>query len=398
VTDLMRENNFTGTLMSIGIDSHNFSYWRLPCSEQEIRQYLNINEDGCVCFSAYKSTHGDFSEDETEVRSIALRLGASQSSQLLEAFSDYFSNPYREIFATDIGTWDLELTNTEGKIYRYHGSLCARLEVAGLDLSDFVRETLGIENLFVLDGNNNPDRINRLTFDYHNATKIKPSDVIGRVSDEKEIWESTEHLMIDRDQGTLLYRRETDSGHKFYQKYELKEQIENLLDNFDTDDFLSPSADSDENPDDVDVVSGELKTYKMTINYERQSQRVITGRFDKEGLPADFVDLAELVREFIEEYGVSDVLTPSFYNRPRRHSSEVMICSVIFDVDNKNAKTYDYMTVDDSIGVGDPVVVPVGEENREMSAVVEKVDYVEEDSSSNSPYGIKTIIRKLVDD
>lgn len=398
MTDLMRENNFTGTLMSIRIDSHNFSYWRLPCSEQEIRQYLNINEDGCVCFSAYESTHGDFGEDETEVRSIALRLEASQSSKLLEAFSAYFSNTYREVFATDIGTWDLELTNTEGKIYGYHGSLCARLEVAGLDLSDLVRETLGIENLFVLDGNNNPDRINRLTFDYHKATKIKPSDVIGRVSDEKEIWESTEHLMIDRDQGTLLYRRETDSGHKFYQKYELKEQIENLLDNFDTDDFLSPSADSDENPDDVDVVSGELKTYKMTIDYDRQSQRIITSRFDKQGLPADFVDLTELVREFIESYNVGDVLTPSFYNQPRRRSTEVMVCSVSLDAENKSAKTYDYMTVDDSIGVGDPVVVPVGEENREMSAVVEKVDYVEEDSSSNSPYGIKTIIRKLVDD
>lgn len=397
MTDVMRENNFTGTLMNIRIDSHNFSFWRPPCSEQEIRQYLNINEDGCVCFSAYKSTNGDFGEDETEVRSIALRLEASQSSKLLEAFNAYFSNTYREVFATDIGTWDLELTNTEGKIYRYNGSLCARLEVAGLDLSDLVRETLGIENLFVLDGNDNPDRINRLTFDYYKATKTEPSDVIviGRVSDEKEVWESTEHLMIDRDQGTLLCSRETDSGQKFYQKYEQKKQIKNLLDHFNADNFSSPSG---ENLDDVADMSGELKTYKMTINYERQSQRVITGRFDKEGLPADFVDLAELVREFIEEYGVSDVLTPSFYNRPRRHSSEVMICSVIFDVDNKNAKTYDYMTVDESIGVGDWVVVPVGEDNREMSAVVVKVDYVEENSSSNSSYAIKTIIRKLADD
>ncbi len=41
----------------------------------------------------------------------------------------------------------MEITNTEGDIYKYRGSLIADFEVDGVDLSDMVREALAMDDL-----------------------------------------------------------------------------------------------------------------------------------------------------------------------------------------------------------------------------------------------------------
>ncbi len=85
----------------------------------------------------------------------------------------YFNNEYTEVFATDIGDWVMELTNTEGNTYKFRGSLCADFDYEGTDLSDLVRDTVGMDDLDVFDGNCKPDMINKITLDYHRVTKIK---------------------------------------------------------------------------------------------------------------------------------------------------------------------------------------------------------------------------------
>lgn len=34
----------------------------------------------------------------------------------------------------------MEITNSEGNVYKFRGSLCADFEVSGIDLSDMVRD------------------------------------------------------------------------------------------------------------------------------------------------------------------------------------------------------------------------------------------------------------------
>ena len=77
-----------------------------------------------------------------------------------------------EIFATDIGDWVMELTNSEGMTYKFRGSLCADLDYEGKDLSDLVRDTVGMDDLYVFDGNCKPDVITKVTLDYHRLTKL----------------------------------------------------------------------------------------------------------------------------------------------------------------------------------------------------------------------------------
>ena len=76
---------------------------------------------------------------------------------MLDSIGRYFSTEYIEVFATDIGEWEMEITNTDGDVYKYRGSLIADSVVDGVDLSDMVREALGMDDLYVFDGNNKPD-------------------------------------------------------------------------------------------------------------------------------------------------------------------------------------------------------------------------------------------------
>lgn len=70
----------------------------------------------------------------------------------MNAIAAYFGNEYENIFVTDVGVWKIELTNTEGTTYTFKGLLCADLNDNLTYLSELVRDTVGISDLYVFDG------------------------------------------------------------------------------------------------------------------------------------------------------------------------------------------------------------------------------------------------------
>lgn len=118
-----------------------------PCleAEDEVEQHLTVNADGRVWFSA--SALGDKSGKYKKARSEDFSIEKSVASELLGKVLSYFSEGYDELFATDIGDWVMELTNTDGEIYKFRGSRCADFEVAGIDLFDLIRDTLDMQYL-----------------------------------------------------------------------------------------------------------------------------------------------------------------------------------------------------------------------------------------------------------
>lgn len=168
--------------------------------------------------------------------------------------------------------------------------------------------------------------------------------------------------------------------------------IESLIENFDAEDLFSNIKG---NPDDVIDTPSETKDYKITIDYKKNPQRIIEGSYDENGLPEDFADFAMTVLDFIRFYGSGEILDPSVYCKVKRRKSEYIFCSVIFP---GGYKSYYYLTDDDSIEVGDSVLVPAGKDNHE--AIVEVVD-VEYFSEENVPLPIektKKIIRKCTEE
>lgn len=267
----------------------------------------------------------------------------------------------------------MELTNIEGVTYKYRGSLCADFDYEGSDLSDLVRDTVGIDDLYVFDGNGKPDVINKITLDYHRVTKIKPGQRPEGVAWEFVTWDYAEHLIIDRATETLEHIQNLGTGCKVSRKYQIEGGIENLLENFAAEELFSHI---EGNFDDVIDTPNETRDYKITIDYKRNPQCVIEGSYDKNGLPDDFADFAETVFEFIRFYGMGEILDPSVYGKVKRRQSEYIFCSVTFD---KGYKSYYYLTDDDSIEVGDLVLVPAGKENHEAVVEVVNIEYFSEE-------------------
>ncbi|MBK1809506.1 hypothetical protein JHL18_02455 [Clostridium sp. YIM B02505] len=381
---------FQGTLKKVRIVSNNICYGPMPEPDDEVEQHLTINDEGRVWFSGYN--FGNAGERYEEARTKNFKIEKASADKLLNVLAAYFGNEYVEIFATDIGNWVMELTNTEGTTYKFRGSLCADFDYEGIDLSDLMRYTVGMDDLYVFDGNRKPDVINRITLDYHRLTKIKPKEVPEGATWEYVIWDYTEHLIIDRETETLEHIQNIGTGCKVSRKYEIEGGIESLLENFDEEDlFLHIEG----NLDDVIDTPNETKDYKITIDYKKNPQRVIEGSYDKNGLPEDFADFAETVFDFIHFYGMGEILAPSVYSKAKRRKSEYIFCSVTFD---QGYKSYYYLTDDDSIEVGDFVLVPAGKDNHEAVVEVVNIEYFSEENVPLPVEKTKRIIRKCTDE
>lgn len=381
---------FRGTLKKMQIISNNTCFGHMPEPNEEVEQHLIINNEGRVFFSGYKFGHSG--EQYEKARSKTYKIDKSATDKLFDAITAYFGNEYIEIFATDIGDWVMELTNTEGVTYKFRGSLCADFDYDGIDLSDLVRDIVDMDDLYVFDGNYKSEEISRITLDYHRVTKIeakqKPEDTEWKYLTR----DYTEHLVIDRETGTLEHIQNIGPGSKVSRKYEIEGGIESLLESFDAEELFTCI---EGNPDDVINTTNETKDYTITIDYKKNPSRIITGSYDKKGLPEDFADFAETVFDFIRFYGFGEILAPSVYGRVKRRKSEYIFCSVTFD---EGYKSYYYLTEDDSIEIGDFVLVPAGKDNHEAVVEVVNIEYFDEENVPLPIENTKEIICKCMDE
>lgn len=264
------------------------------------------------------------------------------------------------------------------------------LRSCGLILEDFIRDILGMEALLVFDRNCKPDVINKITLDYHRLTKIRPGQKSEDVKYEFLTWDYTEHLIIDRESETLEHIQNIGTAYKVSRKYEIEDGIESLLDNFEAEDFFTYI---EGNSDDVVDTLNETKDYTITIEYKKSPSRIIHGSYDKNGLPKDFAGFAEIVLDFMCFYGLGEILDPSVYGKVKRRNSEYIFCSVTFE---EGYKSYYYLTEDDSIEIGDFVIVPVGKDNHETVVEVVNIEYFSEEKVPLPIEKTKRIIRKCV--
>lgn len=252
---------------------------------------------------------------------------------------------------------------------------------------------LSEEKLFIFGcGNNKPDIITKLILDYHRVTRIKPEEKPKGAAWEFVTWDYTEHLIIDKETETLEHIQNIGTGCKVSRKYEVEGGIESLLENFDAEDLFSRIKG---NPADVIETPNETKDYKITVNYKKKPQCVIEGSYDKNGLPDDFADFAEMVFDFIKFYGMGEILNPSVYGKVRCCKSDYIFCSVTFD---EGYKSYYYLTDDDSIEAGDFVLVPAGKDNHDAVVEVVNIEYFNKENVPLPLEKTKRIIRKCTDD
>lgn len=380
---------FQGEPQKIRIVSNNICYGLPPEPEDEVEQHITINAEGRVWFSAYNFGEG-FGRYK-KARSQIYKIDKAVADKVLNSVASYFSGEYDELFATDIGDWVMEITNVDGKVYKFRGFLCADFEVDGIDLSDLIRDALGMNDLYVFDGNNKPDRVERITVDYHRITKIKPKQSLSETT-EYVTWDYTEKLILDRESETLEHIQNIGSGCTVSRKMYVEGGVENLLDDIDAEELF---GNIEGNPDDVIENPLETQEYAITIDFKKGPRRVIQGTYDKKALPEAWGDFADAVWSFIRFYGFGEILDPSVYGKVKHRKQDYIYCSVEFDA---GYKSYYYIADDDSIEVGDYVVVPVGKDNHQSVAEVVKVEFFAEEDVPLPIEKTKHIIRKCTDD
>jgi hypothetical protein len=380
---------FEGTPKKVCIVSNNISYGPFPEPLDEVKQHITINAEGRVWFSAYSFGEG-FNQHE-KVRTKNYKIEKEVAGKVLNAVATYFSQGYDEIFATDIGDWQMGLTNIDDETYKFRGSLCANFEIGGTDLSDLIRDSLEMDDLYVFDGNCKSDKVNRITVDYHHVTRIKPKQSIN---DEIEYitWNYTEQLIVDRESQTIEHTQNIGTGCIVSRKYKVEGGVEGLLDNLDAD-YLFDNVVG--NPPDVIETPNETKDYTITVDFKKNPQRVIQGSYDKNGLPDDWAEFSETVFDFMRFYGFGEILDPSVYEKVKRRKNDYIFCNVTFD---EGYKSYYYLADDDSIKIGDSVLVPAGKDNHTAIVDVVNIEYFSEEEAPLPVGKTKHIIRKCTDD
>lgn len=250
-----------------------------------------------------------------------------------------------------------------------------------------------IEYLFkwVTGGNRIPDKINKITVDYHRVTKIKPKQPINETEDYAT-WDYTEQLIVDRESESIEHIQNIGTGCIVSRKYKAEGGVVGLLDDLDTDCLFDNIVG---NPPDVIETPSETKDYTITIDFLIKPKRIIRGTYDKNGLPDDWAEFAVKVFRFMRFYGWGEILDPSVYAKTKRCKEEYIFCSVIFD---EGYKSYYYITQDDSIEVGDLVLVPAGKDNHTAVVEIVNIEYFSEDDAPLPVEITKHIIRKCTKD
>ena len=141
---------FHGTLQKIRLISNTLSFGPMPEPKEEIEQHLTILANGKIWLSRY--CYGNPDEGHKLIEKVCFKVPEESVNNMFTAISNYFGNEHDECFVTDIGMWNLELTNTEGNTYKETGSMLDVKSMKYGSLSALIRKNLNSHDLFVFGG------------------------------------------------------------------------------------------------------------------------------------------------------------------------------------------------------------------------------------------------------
>lgn len=376
---------FKGTLVKIKLISNSMCYGPCPMPDQEIEQRITITPTH-IWISRYDYGGGDPYKLRQRFDG---RIARENGDAILKSIEDYFKSDECFIpYATDVGDWELTLINEDGENFKFVGSLISLGTLLDV-ISQDMRERLDMPYLYLFNGEGAQDKIDRITIEYSRVTKYdKPKD-LSNADYEYITWDYSEKLTIDRETETIEYFRKLGSECDTTWKYHVGGGVEQFLDETEVDIF----GDIEGNPSEAIDNPKESKTYTITIDFAHLPSKTITGSFDRRGLPTEWASFANDLREFLLFYGEGEMLDRRFYEAQKLCPGDIIYLSVSF---GDNYKTYYYKTEDNSIDVGDLVVVPVGTDGKERIVKVVKKEYFQESSLPMPFEKVKTIIEKLI--
>ncbi len=374
---------FFGNVKKVKIHSNNVCFGYCPKKGDEVEQHLTITEDGRIWLTRYAINEDLNFADYEKTEQKQFKIEPDKAQMLLSKFTKYFRDEYEINFATDVGSFEMWIDDDEGKKAYFVGPLISEFVVDGFDLSQLVRDTLNDQTLFVFD-DNNYEKIKRITIDYRFTSVIIPADESADIT-----WEYKDHLVIDRQTETIEDTLQLAEQCDVTRKYHVADGISSFLDDLDIETlftvFNEPEADILPSPEGT-------AEYEVKVEFYRQEPRIISGKYDKQGLPKDWPEFIESLYDFISFYGFGEMFDKKQYEKTYRKKNDYIFLSVKF---GDYGKPYYYLTDDDSIQTGEQVVVPVGDEGAERIVRVSKKQYFQADNVPMSLEKVKSIIGRF---
>ena len=374
---------FFGNVKKVKIHSNNVCFGYCPKKGDEVEQHLTITEDGHIWLTRYAINEDLNFADYEKTEQKQFKIESDKAQMLLSKFTKYFRDEYEINFATDVGSFEMWIDDDEGKKAYFVGPLISAFVVDGFDLSQLVRDTLNDQTLFVFD-DNNYEKIKRITIDYRFTSVIIPADESADIT-----WEYKDHLVIDRQTETIEDTLQLAEQCDVTRKYHIADGISSFLDDLDIEtlftEFNEPEADILPSPEGT-------AEYEVKVEFYRQEPRIISGKYDKQGLPKDWPEFIESLYAFISFYGFGEMFDKKQYEKTYRKKNDYIFLSVKF---GDYGKPYYYLTDDDSIQTGEQVVVPVGDEGAERIVRVSKKQYFQVDNVPMSLEKVKSIIGRF---
>ena len=374
---------FHGNVKKVKIHSNNMGYGFLPREGTEVEQHLTITDDGRVWLTRYAISEDLNFAKLTKTEQRQFKISSDKAKFLLDKYTKYFRDEYEISFATDVGSFEMQITDDEGKTAYFIGPLICEFEVDGYDLSQLTRDTVEDQTLFVFD-NNEFERIERITIDHEHKKKMVAAD--GQVV----TWNPTNHIVIDRKTDTIEYTYKIGTECDVTRKYHVAQGVSNFLDELE---YQNLFVEFEEKELDAITPEDDEATYTATVDFLRGPSRIVAGRYDKQGLPIDWPEFIEDLYDFMSFYGFGEMFDEKQYGRTYRKTNDYIFLSVRF---GEYGKTYYYLTEDDTIQVGDQVVVPVGSEGKERIVEVAKKEYYSSDSVPMPIEKVKSIVGKFI--
>lgn len=385
---------FKGELWQMDLKSRVLCFGPEPCDGEELEQHLVVSADAKGKLTRY--IHAG--EETIRFKTINLNLNITVVLQLFMYLIMYFGKEQEEVSCKDTGSWELSLTNTDGKVYQYKSDMAKGIDTALDDMSDLMRSGFGIKNLMGFDGGATRFDIDRITINYHRVKKTKYSDDTDfDEEDDDELFEVRvadirEYLRIDKKTKCLKILRERNGKNLLNMECRVEALVDILLDSFSEGNLFGNTKKGEdsgiEDPNDV-------KEYFIIIDYSDGRQRTLSGKFDRQGIPADWRWFVITLKQTMDLLVSGDLFNPAVYNKGKLGEDDFIYCSIYLpDGDH----TYYYRTEDQSISEGDCVIVPVGKENKEIQGLVHSVEYFHE---NEVPYPVeytKKIIRRCTDE
>lgn len=289
----------------------------------------------------------------------AILLSPSAAQEMLNEIAAVFSGDWEPDYFSDDGTWELELTNAQGKTYRFSYSLYSDSE-ALMRLSNLMRERLGNGELIAFDGERQPAHILcRITLERKDA--LEKTGTKANLAGEK--------LTLERAAGSVEWCRQTAYQGSCCCRYTSVPEVAALLDLLSYPEiFRQPALPEKEFLD----VYGSVPVYTLRVEYQDGMQQILQGCYDKSELPEFFSNVMANICSLLRRLEHGCMMDPKEYGKERLRKGRLIYCSVAFE---HTDKTYYYRTQDTSLCKGDVVVVPAGRNNREALAEIVKIEH-----------------------